>query len=66
MDAVAGVRAPPPAGYDLTAAHPHSNGVFRDSSTGQPIVGTGSLRDRLRNLVGTRATRLGICTNSPS
>jgi hypothetical protein len=48
----------PTAGHDLTAAHPHSNWVFRDSCAGQPIR-AGSLRDRPRGLFSTQAARLG-------
>jgi integrase len=45
-------------GHDLTAAHPHSNWVFRGFSPGQPISAE-SLRNRLRGLFSTRAARLG-------
>ncbi|TQM01626.1 hypothetical protein [Pseudonocardia kunmingensis] len=45
-------------GHDLTAAHPHSNWVFRGCSPGQHIRAA-SLRARLRDLFSTRAARLG-------
>jgi integrase len=45
-------------GHDLTAAHPHSNWVFRGSSPGQPISAD-NLRNRLRGLFSARAARLG-------
>jgi hypothetical protein len=44
--------------HDLTAAHPHSNWVFRGSSPGQPIHAA-TLRNRLRDLFSTQAARLG-------
>jgi hypothetical protein len=45
-------------GHDLTAAHPHSNWVFRGSSPGQHLLAS-TLRGRLSELFSTRAARLG-------
>lgn len=44
--------------HDRTAAHPHSDWVFRGGSPGQHI-GAGYLRHQLRKLFATRAARLG-------
>jgi hypothetical protein len=45
-------------GHDLTAAHPHSNWVFRGHSPGQHNDAS-HLRTRLRHVFSTRAARLG-------
>lgn len=45
-------------GYDLIAAHPNSNWVFRGYSPGRHVHAA-SLRNWLRGVFGTRAARLG-------
>jgi hypothetical protein len=45
-------------GHDQSAAHPNSNWVFRGHSPGQHINAM-SLRERVRDVLGARAARLG-------
>lgn len=45
-------------GHDATAAHPHTNWVFRGYSPGQHVQAA-ALRSRLKSAFSTRAARLG-------